>query len=173
MRAAGDPGVVRAVVAALALLLLLGAGASCSGYGAGFVLRGATPASNGAPSADLETAARVADAMADAHRMRRRLDFRSDAPILLPDESQLLLEFVLAPLSGHAGDGDGERSRLLLGVSSSRDGSEIRFVLQDLDQARESERFAKLRGDLAQRLAQAYPGRTLALESGPVGREGR
>jgi len=164
LRPPGPPGVVsmRRVRLAGAALALAGAlGSSCGGYGVGYVLR-----SHGGAAKDAETAARVATDVASSHRLWKHVDYREEAPKSLPDESLLLLEFESTPAVGQADDG--ERSRIVLGVATSRDGSELRVVLQDLDRASESDHFRRIRGDLESGLDAAFAGRTIERQGGRV-----
>jgi hypothetical protein len=145
--------------AGLSLLLALATAASCASYGVGFVV----PSQAAAPG-EVEIAARIADTVAAEHRLRTRLDYRKQTPVLLADESLELLEYGSTPARGKAEDG--ARSRIILGVGTSRDGSEIRFVLQDLDRGSESPYFRRIQDDLARALAEAFAGRKIEAQRG-------
>jgi len=141
---------------------VLVAEASGSSYGVGFAVEAASPG-------EVEIAARVADSVAAEHRLRTRLDYRKEMPVLLADESRELLEYGSTPARGKAEDG--ARSRIVLGVGTSRDGSEIRFVLQDLDRGSESPYFRRIQDDLARALAEAFAGRKIDAQRGRFARE--
>ncbi len=160
--------------AALALALVVLMAQSCATYGVGFVLRGdrnsaAAPASPGEPATPLEASeveagAGVVDSVAEAFRMARQVDFRTGDPRLLDDESQVLLRFEAPSRKGRVEDGG--RSRIVLVLALSRDGSELRFVLQDLDRGSESARFRRIESALARRLDDTFAGRRIDRRQG-------
>jgi hypothetical protein len=147
--------------AALAVGLALLVAATCSNHGAGFVLR-----TRGDSTSDVEKALAAVEAVGDDFHLRRETDSRTDAPVQLPDESRVLLEFQSTPARGKADEG--ERSRIVLAVAASRDGTQLRFLLQDLDRGNESAYFRRVQSALEAALAQAYPGRPLERQGGRV-----
>ena len=154
------PRVSRPWIAALATCIALAAGSSCDSYGVGYVLE-TSPGSK-----DAEIVAATLDDVAQRFQLRNRTDYRSEAPVALPDESKMLLEFASTPARGKVEDG--ARSQVLLGLVSSRDGSQLRVVLQDMERGSNSPYFRRIDKAVEEALAAALPGRRLSRQSGKL-----
>jgi hypothetical protein len=142
----------------LACWLVVAAGSSCESYGVGYVLD-TSPGSK-----DTEIVATALDDVAHRFQLHNRTDYRAETPVALPDESKMLLEFASTPARGKAEDG--ARSQVLLGLVSSRDGSQLRVVLQDMERGSNSPYFLRIQKAVEESLTTALPGRQLSRQSG-------